>query len=741
MDRIKNLRQTILICTLLAALTLLTFWPVLHYGFVNFDDNLYITSNSHVLGGLTLQNVAWAFRSSEVGNWHPLTWISHMLDVQMFGMNAGWHHLTSLLFHIANTLLLFRLLAIMTAAPWRSAVVAALFAIHPIHVESVAWLSERKDVLSTLFELLAISCFVAFVKQTQSTPQHTRRSPAEGTRPTATPKTSNPVGRVPPAGVPAPHPLSPLPSPLFFYCLSLAFFALGLMSKAMIVTLPFILLLLDFWPLHRFHFFKPTRGESGARWNASLPLIWEKLPFFALSAASSVLASLMLKQGGATRGLAVVSIGDRLANAAISCLWYLEKLIWPDGLAVFYPRPASWPTGPAVFAAAILAFISLVALRLLRRAPFVPVGWAWFIGGLVPVSGLIALGDHAMADRYTYFPAIGLFLAVVWGAWELLSSWRYRNLSLGVAAALVICLLAYGAGAQLKYWRSSRDLLEHDLAIAGESSMVHNNLGWALAAQSEWVNAETHFRSALRLDPNLQSARLNLAVALAQQDRTVEALDTANALTDGPLMASRHMLGGIFLEKGYLVDAGRQYAAAVQQDPGDASARQGLGMALARQGKTAEAVEQFTTQLRLRPDARAHYHLALAYVILGKADLAAEHYQEAIRLNPDWPEPLNDLAWMRATHPMPALRNGAEAVRLAERACELTSHKEARFLGTLDAAYAEAGRFADAINQAEKVRALVSASEPEVASAAEERLKLYKEGKPFRQVIQPAANP
>jgi protein O-mannosyl-transferase len=707
MDNSEKMVRAVMMCLLLGALTLAAFWPVVHCGFTNFDDPIYVTANPHVLGGLTLESIGWAFRAGYYANWHPLTWLSHMADVELFGDRAGGHHLTSLLLHIANTLLLFWVLQRMTGALGRSSLVAALFAVHPLHVESVAWISERKDVLSMFFFILTLWAYNRYV---------------EGRRRNAECRMQKEAGG-------AEHSLATLNSPTINYLLSLLLFAFGLMSKPMVVTLPFVLLLLDHWPLRRLEI---DKKNSALR--TLPPLVLEKLPFFVLAAISTVLSYCLQEGEGDTALLGPLPLGNRLGNAAISYLRYVGKMLWPAHLAVLYPHPRAWPVWQVAVAVAVLLGLTLAAVRSARRHPYVPVGWFWYVGTLVPVIGLVQFGEQSIADRYTYIPMIGLFIVLAWGLWEITARWPQRYLLLSSAAVLVVVLLALGTRVQLQYWRTGRALLEHSLESAGGTAVIHGNLGIILAEEGNAEEAKRHFQAALRLQPDYHRARSSLVITLARQGKMDEATNAIPGLAPTWEAETRRQLGEDLIEQSKIDEAIVQLSTAARLDPTNAPIRERLGLTLAQAGRPAEASDEFAALVRLRPDAQAHYYFALSLLARGKPEQAADQYREAIRLKPDWPEALNDLAWMLATDARPELRNAAEAVRLAERACELSGHKEARFLGTLDAAYAEAGRFAEAITVAEQARNLaLAAGDQVVADAATARLEQYRAGRAYIQ--------
>ena len=561
----------------LIAANLIVYASVWHHGFVNYDDDDYVTANPVVLRGLTWHGVAWAFTTEHAVNWHPLTWLSHMLDVQLFGLDPGPHHLTNLLFHIANTLLLFGLLHRMTGALGRSAFVAGLFAVHPLHVESVAWVAERKDVLSTLFWMLTLWAYVEYVKRPDLRRSDLRR-----------------------------------------YGAVLLFFALGLMAKQMLVTLPFVLLLLDFWPLGRVVIGpNPARGRALSRdgWATAIRLVWEKLPLLALSIASSVATFVIHQRGGAVIILSAIPLKLRVENALVSYVAYIGKMLWPARLAVFYPYPQSLPAWLVAGAFLALVGISLAVIRAGPRHPYLPVGWFWYLGTLVPVIGLIQVGDQAMADRYTYIPLIGLFIIVAWGVPDLLLRWPLRRIvlpspfltriALPAAASAVILACAITAKGQFQYWEDSTTLWTHALAVTTRNNIAHNNLGASLADQGKTDEAIAHYSEALRIKSDYADAHNNLGVALADEGKLDEAI--------------------------------AHYFEALRIRPDYADAHSNLGIALANEGKLDEAIAQFAEALRINPDsAKAHNNLGVALASQGKLDEAIAHFNEALRINPDY---------------------------------------------------------------------------------------------------------
>jgi len=764
-------RRIILLCLLLALATAAVYWPVAGFGFINYDDPDYVSSNPRVQAGLTLEGAKWAFTSSYSSNWHPLTWLSHMLDCQIYGLKPAGHHLTSLVLHIASSLLLFGLFQRLTGAFWRSALVAALFALHPLHVESVAWISERKDVLSAFFFLLTLWAYV--------------RSAECGAR-SAESNAARPASRLPSSA---------------FYLLSLLCFALGLMSKPMLVTLPCVLLLLDVWPLGRLSLAPGQRSAVPLR-----RVLLEKLPFFVLSALSCVVTFLVQRASGAVMSLAHNPFELRLANALVAYARYLGKTFWPSDLAVFYPYSRlsldSWQVGGAVL---LLAAVTAGILRARNHRHCLLVGWLWFLGMLVPVIGLVQVGKQALADRYTYLPHIGLFLLVVWGAAAGVARLKLPRWIPAAAAALILGACAILTARQLAHWRDTIMLFQHTasvtsgnfvayavignefairkksaeaiewcqkaLAVSPDYPEAHNTLGNvyatlgkydeaithyraaaaadrlyadplnglanALVKQGKFVEAEAPGREALRLAPMHLPAMFSLATALHNQGKLAEAADYYRQILalDPKLFTPRRLLGNILVAQGKADEAIPELRRALEIRPEDGEARTVLGMVLADKGLADDAAAQFREATRLQAtNALAHYQLALIHQGRKETRAAIERLRLALKAQPNWPESLNNLAWILAASSDPALRNGAEAVELAERACEITDYKEPLLVGTLAAAYAEAGRFPEAVSSAEMARALaLAAGQKAIAQRNEELLELYRAGRAYHE--------
>ena len=674
------------LCLLLAIATLAVFLPVARQGFVSYDDSDYVTENAHVLSGLTRANVVWAFTTGHASNWHPVTWLSHMLDCQLFGTRAGAQHLVSVGFHIANALLLLLLLRRMTGALWRSALVAALFALHPLHVESVAWASERKDVLSGFFFLLTVGAYVRYVEGRRARGKEPGKEMegerAEGRRPkperNPKPEVRNPKSS---GGRPerqtgnqdAASRFLLLPPPIF-YVAALLFLALGLMSKPMLVTLPCVLLLLDYWPLRRFEL-----STLNSQLSTRLRLLAEKAPFFLLAAASSVITFIVQRKGGAVS--TSLPVGGRIANALVSYVRYIGKMFWPVDLSILYPHPGRWLAWQVIASAALLLAIFVAVLRLARGRPYLAVGWLWFCGTLVPAIGLIQVGIQSMADRYTYLPLIGLFIMLVWWINELIPErpWRGQALAAGGVSVLAACALL--TVRQIQFWRDSEALFGHAVKVTRNNYLAYNNLGFYLSGQGRPAEAMENYRQSLKINPAYDDALNNLGYALAGQKKYAEAIplyeaalrirpnhaevhnNLGNALSEvgkideaiqhylvalaqKPDHADAHNNLGIALAmKGKLDEAIPHFQAAIRAKPGYASAHSNLGNALAAQHRLDEAIKEYKEALRLNPeDAQAHNNLGNALAVQGKVAEATEHYREALRLNTDNPEAHFNLA-------------------------------------------------------------------------------------------------
>jgi tetratricopeptide (TPR) repeat protein len=531
---LKN--KSLVICLVLALVTLAVYWPVTSHQFIIFDDDDYITDNSHVTAGLTWPGIVWAFTTDHAANWHPLTWISHMADCQIYGVKPGGHHLTNVLFHIANTLLLFLLLKQMTAAIWRSAFVAAFFAWHPLHVESVAWAAERKDVLSIFFWLLTLMAYARYAR---------KRSRVEGRGSTA---------ETVPAALDARR-------STLDYFLALFLFACGLMSKPMVVTLPFVLLLLDFWPLQRFQL-------STINYQLFFRLVIEKIPFFALSFAGSLVTYLVQKTNGAVSG---VSIFSRVESVLLTYARYISKTFWPADLSIVYPYRYSWPAIFVIGTALLLVIWSALFIYRAKKNPYLVVGWFWFFGTLVPTIGIVQVGAQSMADRYMYIPSIGLFIIVVWGTNDLFNNlWpeKRKFLPLLGGAALASCLVV--TSIQLSYWQNSISLFLHAIEVTTDNYVADNCLGKAFEIAGKKDEALVLYLEAVRIEPRFPQSQFNLAISL--------------------------------LEHGKADEGFQHLEAAALLDPRDADVQFDLGTFFSQHDKLKDAVRCFTTALKDRPD-------------------------------------------------------------------------------------------------------------------------------------------
>lgn len=576
----------------LAVATLAIYGQVISHQFINLDDDLYIRDNPMVIGGLTPKGVAWAFTTFHSANWHPLTWLSHMVDGQLFGRNAGGHLVVNALVHLSNTLLLFVFLKRVTGASWRSAIVAALFALHPLHVESVAWAAERKDLLSTFFGLLCLLAYVRYVER---------------------------------------------PS-LRKYALVAVWLALGLMAKPMLVSWPFVLLLLDYWPLRRIEW----RAANGIKRFAQdwLPLVREKLPLFCLVAPSMVVTYIAQAHSSAVSSLIAVPLSWRLANSLVSYAKYLLLTFWPKDLAVYYPflhhAAPAWQWAGALI---LLGAITAVAFRNARERSYLITGWLWFLGTLVPVIGLVKVGDQAMADRYTYVPSIGLFIALVFGLADLANIWRIGRVSIATATGVTILFLASLTTLQIRRWRDSETLFAYVLSVTSDNVFIQNHLGSVLNRKGKHAEAILHFAEALRIKPDFFDALANMGLALRQQGKAGEATSYyQRALKVKPDSVKAHMQLALALveqEKGD--EALQQFHEAMELAPNDPDIRTNLGLMLARQGKLSEATSELSEALRLEPNsADAHNNLGLVLLMAGQPEKSLPHFSAALRLKPNF---------------------------------------------------------------------------------------------------------
>ena len=544
--------KTLLICLFLVSATFAVYWQVWNYDFINLDDPAYVYKNPHVQAGLSRESIVWAFTTTHAELRMPLTWLSLMLDFELYGLNPGGYHLTNLLLHITNALLLFLVLKRMTGTLWRSGFVAALFALHPLHVESVAWVTERKDVLSTLFWILTLWGYLHYVER---------------------------------PGVKR-------------YLVTVLAFTLGLMAKPTLVTLPCVLLLLDYWPLGRFQVgqldgtlstrIQPPPGASNLT-SQTLRLILEKAPFFALAAVVSILTFLAQAGGGVLRSSEKFPVDIRIANGLVSYTKYIGRMMWPRDLAVLYPHPGvSLPIWQAAAAGLLLLTASIAVIRLARNHPYLFVGWLWYLGTLVPVIGSVQTGAQAMADRFTYVPLIGLYIIFVWGVFVLTKEWHHRRIALAASAAVILSGLTISAWLQVRYWKDSESLFTHTLAVTSNNYLIHYGLGGALDEVGRYDEAMAHYAEAIRINPQLAEAHGNLGIVLAQQGRLEEAtFHFSEALRIDPSLAGAHNnLGIVLTQQGRLEEAIFQFSEALRLEPDYAEARKNLSIVLQKAGET-----------------------------------------------------------------------------------------------------------------------------------------------------------
>jgi len=605
------------VCICVAVLTWVVFGQTLRHDFINYDDPRYVYENTEITSGLSIGGIAWAFSHIHSMNWHPLTTISHMFDCQLHGLKAGWHHFTNVLLHSVAAILLFFALRQMTGALWRSAFVAAVFAIHPLRVESVAWIAERKDVLSGVFFMLTLLAYVHYV-----------RAPS--------------IGR---------------------YLAVAVAFALGLMSKPMLVTLPFVLLLLDYWPLGRI---RGQKLDVSGHENLVM-LVVEKIPLVGLSALSSVVT--FLAQRGVVGWTEQLPVLARINNAVVTYVVYMGQMLWPVKLAVFYPHPENrLPLSDVILALAILIAATAAAFVLRKKGPYLVTGWLWYLGMLVPVIGLVQVGWQGHADRYTYLPQIGLYVLLTWTVADLTARWRRQREILSASAAVIISILSWRAWIQSSYWRDSETLFTHALAVTSNNDVAENNLGIVF----------------------LRNGNLDEAISLLQ--------------------------------------------AAVDLRPENSPAHENLAKALLQKGQVADALVHYRKLLELQPDnIEVHNIVGTVLIQQGQAREAIEEWQKVLAIQPDNGNAMSNLAWVFATSPDDSLRDGPQAVQLAEQALRISGARIPIIFRTLAAAYAENGQFSEAIETARRGIDLAnSQGNSGLATELQGNIALYQAGRPLR---------
>lgn len=667
----------------LGLITLLLYLPAASFDFLNYDDPLHLTENEIVKKGLTWEGIQWAFTGSAVIFWHPITWLSHMLDVQLFGLNAGAHHTVNIIIHLLSVVALFYALLELTGKWWPCALIAGWFAWHPLHVESVAWIAERKDVLSGLFFNLTLLAYARFVKQTD------RR----------------------------------------WYWTALAFFTLGIMSKTMLVTLPVILLLLDYWPLQRF---QPTEAIP-----ASLKkLLLEKWPFFALALVAVIMTVGPAAESNALRDSEQWEAGFRVRNALVSVINYLEMTCVPVNLSVYYPTQKIHLL-QAGLAAIILLGITAWCYTQRKKSPWWLLGWLWFLIMLLPVLGLIKVGSHAMADRYTYLPLIGIFAAIAFTLDDLLQKHPTWKTGIFLAAGLSLLACVAQSHRQLLVWRNSITLFEHALQVTKNNAVAHYNLASALMDKNRPEEALPHYEAVMKLRPNREDVHYNYARALMKTNRLKEAeTNFTTTIEYNPANIDARMnLGNLLYLDGNIPGALEQFRQVVRYNPNHDGALNNLGLILFQQGNLAEARKHFMQAIKVSPkNPEAHFNLGRTLVRLGEVDAGAKELLIAAQLAPESPNALLYLGWTLATYPAAKYRRGAQAVILIKKAMELTGPNDIATLDALAAAYAENGQFKEAIQTATQALNLANVNnDAHFAQALELRIKSYEKGEPWRQ--------
>ncbi len=621
-DKIKKyleLKKNLIIASSIVATILIVYCPIISSEFINLDDPDYVIDNQYIHKGISIDSLKWAFRIPCVGEeivtyWHPLTWISHMLDYELFGLDPGMHHLMNVLFHIINSLLIFHILHRMTGSSWSSAFVAALFALHPMNVDSVAWVAERKNLLSTFLWLLTTLLYFRYSRSSNLTQ----------------------------------------------YLSTIGMFILGLLAKPMLVTLPFVLFLMDYWPLKRFSFGDTGNNDSGrlrALWKCKYQgvrlssLIMEKVPFIFLALVSISISSLSLRRGGALVSMDSVPMGLRIQNAIVSYLIYIKKLLWPFDLTIFYPYPDYIPLWKVIGASVLIVFITAAALRLVLRAPYFIVGWLWFLGTLVPVSGIMQGGLWPeIADRWAYVPFIGLFIIVAWGAPQVMQSLRYRGVLLVASGTAVLCLLMVISHMQTGIWKNSVTLFSHALQVNRDNFVAHSNLASEYANQGKKIEAVRHYKEAVRIHANDLIALNSLGRLYGEMGQIDDSIHYySQAVLYNPTdIKANFELGAMYTRKNSYDNARRQFSRVIELDPKFSMAYYNLGVISVKQGKKEEAIQDFSSALQLDPDDfQSHLAIGIVFMNLGREDDAAHHFKEALRIDPQSREARNYLGKVR----------------------------------------------------------------------------------------------
>jgi len=687
----------IIICAALVIATLVAYEPIRHNNFVNYDDIPYITENTLIAHGITQQSLGQAFTKPHFFMWHPLTTISHIVDYHFFGLNPLGHHFVSVLIHITNALLLFWILKNITGTTrhtnggqaWASAFVAAVFALHPLQVESVAWAAERKTVLSGLFWFLTMAAYIRYA-----------RKPGFGR-----------------------------------YLAVFVVFGLCITAKPIVVTLPFVLLLLDYWPLERI---RGQRTEDGRQKVSLKWLIIEKIPLFAMSAILSVLTIIMQRSGEVVVSLDKIPLGQRIANMFVSYISYIHKTIWPSGLAVYYPHPrGNLDITMVVICAMLFILTSILCIYAGRNKKYIVVGWLWYVGTLVPVIGLVQSGTQAMANRYMYIPILGLLIIIGWGIKDLIVK---RPRLRGIAAAAAIAVLLAGViltRMQTRHWQNSITLFEYALKVTQNNDLAENNYGCALLEADRTSEALLHINKAVQINPAYWKAGNNLGRIYLKQGKTDEAIACFKEIIEKNQSSAEayiNMASALGIQKKY-DEAMKYLKKAMELAPDNSDIHNKMGMALLATGRPDEAITHFKYVLQKgTTSAETYANLGSAYIQGGKYDLAIENLTKAIELKPDNIDAINKLAWLYAVVDNTSIHNAQKAIELARQGCELTDYKSPMLLDTLAVTYAAAGRFDEAKATAEKALNIAKETGREnLVAGIQERIKLYEAGQPYRQ--------
>lgn len=696
---------TALVAAGLVMLTFLTFFGVWRNGFIDYDDNTYVFLNPNIIRGLDWQTVQWAFGYVNACHWVPLTWLSYALDCQLYGLNAAGFHVTNLLLHMATVVLLFFGLHRLTGSVWRSSLVAAIFAIHPLRVESVAWVAERKDVLSGLFFMLTL---LAYTRYAQSTSNYPSKAEHRG-----------PV---------------PASDPVLWYLLALGAFVLGLMSKSILVTMPFLFLLLDFWPLGRIETLWSKEGLK-----ACAALAREKWPFFALSLVCSLIT--FLAQDVEIREVGPRPLTQRIGNALLACVGYLRQTFWPTRLSIFYPpEHVSVFSTRVVSAFAVLLALSVIAFVVAQRRRHIFVGWFWYLGVLTPVSGVLQVGEMIQADRYTYLPTIGIYLLIVWEVVRIAATQTRSRPFLATFAVAIVGLLAVSAHQQIPLWRNTHSIFAHAARVTRNNYVARTMLAKEDLDQGRISECISNAQEILGFAPKFPSAEYLLGSALQMQGRMAEAIPHLEASV-GPevRVPGKARLVISYLDAGRLGDAEQALAGLTRMVGGGADLWLMRAALLKEEGRTGEALQVFNGLMSHNPGFHLdtptmNFELAELYSLQGSNRQAVAFYTKALEISPQYTNALNNCAWILATDTDDQVRDGTRAVELAQHACELSEWQQPVFIGTLAAAYAEAGRFDDAVKTAEKARDLAQKQGNDaVAKRNSELLELYRQGKAYRE--------